>query len=102
RPTLYGALHPITRISRSSNHQKKKVDVVGPVCETGDCFIEDWPMNTVAAGDLVGIWGTGAYGIVSTSNYNSRLRPVEVLVDGNRFRVVRMRESRLDLIRGER
>ncbi len=101
RPTLYGALHPITPASRNQHQRTLKVDVVGPVCETGDCFVEDWPMKPVAPGNLLAIWGTGAYGSVATSNYNSRPRPVEVLVEGNRFRIIRRRESRHDLIRGE-
>jgi diaminopimelate decarboxylase len=77
------------------------VDVVGPVCETGDSFVQDWPLGEVAAGDLLVLWGTGAYGFVLASNYNRRPRAAEVLVDGKRFRVIRRRESRGDLVRGE-
>ena len=61
----------------------------------------DWPIGNVGAGDLLVIWGTGAYGFVSATNYNSRLRPPEVLVEGRRFRTIRRRESRADLTRGE-
>jgi diaminopimelate decarboxylase len=106
RPTLYDAVHPITPVrcangaAPSSTHASS-VDVVGPVCETGDCFLSDWPMGNVAPGDLLVLWGAGAYGFVEASNYNSRPRPAEVLVKGGSFRVVRKRESRLDLIRGE-
>ncbi len=101
RPALYGAIHPITPARRSSRAALRRATIVGPVCETGDCFLEDWPLPEIAAGDLLVIWGTGAYGMVLASNYNARLRPAEVLVDGSRFRVIRRRESRADLLRGE-
>ncbi len=102
RPALYGATHPITNaVRRNPATPSLRADVVGPVCETGDCFIQDWPLGEVAAGDLLVIWGTGAYGFVSSSNYNSRPRAAEVLVEGDRFRVIRRRESRADLIRDE-
>jgi diaminopimelate decarboxylase len=103
RPALYGAIHPITPARRAVtlNTPPERVDVVGPVCETGDCFVRDWPLGKVAAGDLLVIWVAGAYGSVLASNYNRRPRPAEVLVDGKRFRGVRRRESRSDLLRGE-
>jgi diaminopimelate decarboxylase len=102
RPALYGAIHPITKITRerdekSSNHQR--VDIVGPVCETGDCFLRDWPLGDVKAGDLLAIWGAGAYGMVQASNYNARCRPAEVLVDGKHFHLIRRRETQQDLLR---
>jgi diaminopimelate decarboxylase len=103
RPVLYGAVHPVTPAKRSPRSAKRRdlVDVVGPVCESGDCFVRDWPMGDVAAGDLLVLWGTGAYGFTLASNYNRRPRPAEVLVEGKRFRVVRRRESYADLVRGE-
>jgi diaminopimelate decarboxylase len=103
RPALYGAVHPVTVATRSPRRSRavERVDVVGPVCETGDCFVRDWPLEEVAAGDLLVLWGAGAYGFTLASNYNRRPRPVEVLVEGKRFRVVRRRESRADLVRGE-
>jgi diaminopimelate decarboxylase len=100
RPALYGATHPITRVRRRSG-ALARADIVGPVCESGDCFVQDWPLGKVAAGDLLVLWGAGAYGFVEASNYNSRPRPAEVLVEGKRFRVIRRRESRADLVRGE-
>jgi diaminopimelate decarboxylase len=100
RPALYDATHPITRAERASG-PKDRVDVVGPVCESGDAFLHDWPLGKVAPGDTLVLWGAGAYGTSQTSNYNSRPRPIEVLVDGNRARVIRRRESRADLVRGE-
>ena len=103
RPALYDAVHPITPAQRAPNTNRRRnlIDVVGPVCETGDCFLEDWPLGEVTAGDLLVMWGTGAYGFVEASNYNARPRPAEVLVEGSRFRVIRRRESRADLVRGE-
>jgi diaminopimelate decarboxylase len=102
RPALYGAVHPITKVVReTTSGRTRKVDVVGPVCETGDCLIHDWPLEEVRVGDLLVIWGAGAYGFVQASNYNARPRAAEVLVEGNRFRMIRRRESRNDLVRGE-
>jgi diaminopimelate decarboxylase len=103
RPALYGAVHPVTPVKKSARGSKarERVDVVGPVCETGDCFVRDWPLGEVAAGDLLVLWVAGAYGSSLASNYNRRPRPAEVLVEGDRFRIVRRRESRGDLVRGE-
>jgi diaminopimelate decarboxylase len=102
RPALYGAIHPITKIAREGmekNFGRKRVDIVGPVCETGDCFLRDWPLAEVKAGDLLAIWAAGAYGMVQASNYNARCRPAEVLVEGKRFRLIRRRETQNDLLR---
>lgn len=110
RPALYGAVHPITVAGRAAAGSREslqakrggiRADIVGPVCETGDCFLHDWPIEEVESGDLLAIWGTGAYGFVAASNYNSRPRPAEVLVEGRRFRIIRRRESRADLLHGE-
>jgi len=75
------------------------VDIVGPVCETGDCFLRDWPLGHVQAGDVLAIWTAGAYGMSLASNYNGRCRPAEALVEGRRYRVIRRRETRNDLLR---
>src|SRR6266852_1090126 len=101
RPALYGAIHPITRVTRESqNHfSQQRADIVGPVCETGDCFLHDWPLGKAKAGDVLAIWTTGAYGMSQTSNYNARYRPAEVLVHGSRYRVIRRREVQGDLLR---
>jgi diaminopimelate decarboxylase len=102
RPALYRAVHPVTPVSAQRvGAGAENVDVVGPVCETGDCFLRDWPLGEVSAGDLLVLWGAGAYGFVEASNYNSRPRPAEILVQGRRFHLIRRRESRSDLIRGE-
>lgn len=100
RPALYDATHPITRVKRASG-ALARADIVGPVCESGDCFLQDWPLGKVAPEDVLVLWGAGAYGTVQASNYNSRPRPAEILVEGNKTKVVRRRESRADLVRGE-
>ena len=100
RPALYGATHPITRARRDSSANVRS-DIAGPVCESGDCFLQDWPLGNVSPGDVLVLWGAGAYGTVQTSNYNSRPRPAEVLVSGRRAQMIRRRESRADLVRGE-
>jgi len=102
RPSLYGAIHPITKVTRDGKERKTKqqrADIVGPVCETGDCFLHDWPLGEVQAGDLLAIWGAGAYGMALASNYNARYRPAEVLVEGDSFRLIRRRETQEDLQR---
>ena len=101
RPALYDAIHCITPVKRATNANVERVDIVGPVCESGDFFLHDWPMEQVEAGDLLVIWSAGAYGFVESSNYNSRQRAAEVLVEGAKFRVVKRRETKDDLIRGE-
>jgi diaminopimelate decarboxylase len=103
RPALYQAIHPITPVIRNSNRNAAvaKADIVGPVCETGDCFLHDWLLELPKSGDLLVLWGAGAYGFAQSSNYNSRPRAAEVLVNKKQFKTVRRRESRADLIRGE-
>jgi diaminopimelate decarboxylase len=102
RPALYGAVHPITKVRQEGSKRdvpRHRVDVVGPVCETGDCFLHDWPLGEVRTGDVLAIWVAGAYGMAQASNYNARCRPAEVLVEGNRFRLIRRRETQDDLLR---
>jgi diaminopimelate decarboxylase len=102
RPALYSAIHPITKVRRAAKAGKvgrRRADIVGPVCETGDCFLRDWPIGEVHAGDLLAIWGAGAYGMAQASNYNARCRPAEVMVQGNQFRLIRRRETPDDLLR---
>jgi diaminopimelate decarboxylase len=102
RPALYGAVHSVTRVTRmrgNKNAPKRRVDIVGPVCETGDCFVRDWPLPDVQAGDVLAIWTAGAYGMSLASNYNGRCRPAEVLAEGTRYRLIRRRETRNDLLR---
>jgi diaminopimelate decarboxylase len=102
RPALYGAVHPITRLAREAGgekHSAERVDIVGPVCETGDCLIHDWPLGEVKPGDLLAIWVAGAYGMTQASNYNARTRPSEILIEGTRSKLVRRRETQADLLR---
>jgi len=102
RPALYGAVHPITRVIRrrgESDTPRSRADIVGPVCETGDCFLHDWPLGEVQEGEVLAIWTTGAYGMALASNYNGRCRPAEVLVKGKRARLIRRRETQKDLLR---
>jgi diaminopimelate decarboxylase len=103
RPALYGAVHPITKVTRNKGDRRdrQRVDIVGPVCETGDCFLRDWPLGTVQAGDVLAIWVTGAYGMSQASNYNARCRAAEVFVEGNKFRLIRRRETLRDLLQGQ-
>jgi diaminopimelate decarboxylase len=103
RPALYGAVHPITRVTRDKDDgpPRQRVDVVGPVCETGDCFLRDWPLGPVETGVVLAVWVAGAYGMSQASNYNARCRAAEVLVEGNRFRLIRKRETSRDLLRGQ-
>ncbi|HET9402322.1 MAG TPA: diaminopimelate decarboxylase [Candidatus Acidoferrales bacterium] len=107
RPALYSAVHPITRATRGDRAAATReshlttVAIAGPVCETGDVFLNSWPLPEVAAGDSLILWGAGAYGFTQSSNYNSRLRPAEILVEGARARVIRRRESRTDMLRAE-
>jgi diaminopimelate decarboxylase len=103
RPALYGAIHPITSVTRERGNAaaRKRVDIVGPVCESGDCFLHHWPLQKVKPGEVLAIWVAGAYGMAQTSNYNARCRPAEVLVEGKRYRVIRRRETQQDLMRGQ-
>jgi diaminopimelate decarboxylase len=102
RPALYGAVHPITAVEQKGRAGKTRtVAVVGPVCETGDVFLDAWPLGPVRPGDVLALWGAGAYGASMTSNYNSRPRPAEVMVDARRVHVIRKRETRRDIMRGE-
>jgi diaminopimelate decarboxylase len=100
RPALYSAHHEIVPL-RQREGATVKVDVVGPVCETGDFLARDREMQDVMPGDLLAVCTAGAYGFAQSSNYNARPRPAEVLVEGSTWRIVRRRESYEDLIRGE-
>ena len=83
RPALYQAIHPITPVTRRKSEIANVVaaDIVGPVCETGDCFLHDWSLELPKSGDLLVLWGAGAYGFAQASNYNSRPKPAEILVN---------------------
>ena len=99
RPTLYEAYHSIRPVDEASaSGPRRTVDVVGPVCETGDFLARDREMPELAAGDLVAVMSAGAYGAVQATTYNSRLLVPEVLVKGDRFHVVRPRQTYEELI----
>lgn len=100
RPSHYSAYHLIEAVTRRSP-ATSLVDVVGPVCESGDFFALDRELDDVGPGDLLVIYSAGAYGYAMASNYNARPRPAEVLVDGTRFAVVTTRETYEDLVRHE-
>ena len=99
RPSHYNAYHRIDAVHATPG--RTVADVVGPVCESGDFFAVDRELDDVAPGDLLVIRSAGAYGYVMASNYNSRPRPAEVMVDGDRWRVVAARETYDDLLRLE-
>jgi diaminopimelate decarboxylase len=103
RPALYGAHHEIVPVERTAagEQQNMVMDVVGPVCETGDFFARDRAMPDVQPGALVALLDTGAYAMSISSNYNSRGRAAEVLVDGKKVRLARRRETIEDQLRFE-
>jgi len=100
RPALYGSYQRIEPVG-PARPGVQRVDIVGPVCESGDFLAKDRSFPSVEEGDLVAVRSAGAYGFAMSSNYNGRPRAAEVLVRGDRFRVVRERESLEDLVRGE-
>jgi diaminopimelate decarboxylase len=103
RPALYEGHHEIVPLKEPSvDVVRGPVDVVGPVCESGDFFAQDRELPDMAAGERLALLSAGAYGFVMASNYNSRRLPAEILVDGDKAMVVRERQSWDDLIAGEK
>jgi diaminopimelate decarboxylase len=102
RPSLYGAHHDIVPVERRARTKTQQYDVVGPICETGDFFARERELPTLAEGDLIAILDAGAYGMSISSNYNTRMRAAEVLVDGSKARVVRKRETFKQVIANEK
>ncbi|MFY0678166.1 MAG: diaminopimelate decarboxylase [Neptuniibacter sp.] len=100
RPSLYSAYQEIVPVMLRETGDEKSWDLVGPVCETGDFLGKDRQMN-LEPGDLLAVCSAGAYGFVMASNYNSRGRPAEVMVDDNQYHLIRKRESLSDLVKGE-
>ncbi len=106
RPALYHSYHEIVPVCRGvcadgEAASTEKIDIVGPVCESGDFFALDREMPEVREGDLLAIMSAGAYGFVMASNYNSRPLPAEALVRGDRFALIRKRQTWKDLVRDE-
>ncbi len=100
RPALYSAYQEIVPVMLRESGEEKSWDLVGPVCETGDFLGKDRALN-LEPGDLLAVCSAGAYGFVMASNYNSRGRPAEVMVDDSQFHLIRKRETLADLVRGE-
>jgi len=100
RPSLYDAYHEIVPLTKSPS-KKVKMDVVGPICESGDFFAKDRALPIMKKGDLLAIMSAGAYGYVMSSNYNVRGRAPEIIVKGREFGVTKKRETFEDLIKGE-
>jgi len=99
RPSLYQAYHAVQPLTEKE--ATIMADVVGPVCESGDFFATDRLLPELHSGDYLAVMNAGAYGFVAASNYNSRPRAAEVLVEGSQFRTIREREGLEDLVRGE-
>ena len=100
RPSLYGAYHHIIPLTEK-NGETVVADVVGPICETGDVIAKGRELPPLKEGDYIAVLSAGAYGFTMASNYNSRPRPAEVMVEGDSFRVIRQRETLSDLIARE-
>jgi diaminopimelate decarboxylase len=113
RPTLYESYHfiwpenpaaaslPPSRLSTTRTAGDEKVDVVGPICESGDYLAKGRALPQTKRGDLLAVFTAGAYGFAMSSNYNNRPRAAEVLVDGDTFKVIRRRETYEDLVAPE-
>ena len=101
RPALYHSYHEIVPVKETRSERESKIDIVGPVCESGDFFALDRDMPELHEDDLLAIMSAGAYGFVMASNYNSRRLPSEVLVRGDKFALIRQRQTWEDLASGE-
>ena len=101
RPALYQSYHEIVPVREPDDKAREAVDVVGPVCESGDFFAQDRELPPASEGDLLALMSAGAYGFAMASNYNSRPLPAEVLVQGDRCSLIRRRQAIEDLVRDE-
>jgi diaminopimelate decarboxylase len=101
RPSHYGGYHAIERVDARAPRPPEVVDVVGPICETGDFLARDRALECPEPGELLAVRAVGAYGFAMASNYNGRLRPAECLIEGDQALLVRRRETLEDLVRGE-
>jgi diaminopimelate decarboxylase len=102
RPAMYDAYHEVVPLQRDTSRRALKADIVGPVCESADCFARDRTLQEVGEGEYVAFLSAGAYGFVMANRYNGRLLPAEVLVHGSSFELVKARESFEQMIAGER
>ncbi|WP_130472685.1 diaminopimelate decarboxylase [Candidatus Magnetaquicoccus inordinatus] len=101
RPALYGAYHTLLPVERRFGQEERVADVVGPICESGDFFAHDRLLPPFQEGDLLAVRSAGAYGFTMSSNYNTRPRVAEVMVRGDRFAVVRQRETIAQILANE-
>lgn len=101
RPAFYDSYHRVEPVSEADSRTSRTVDIVGPVCESGDFLARDRDFPEVSSGDLLAVFSAGAYGFVMSSNYNARPRAAEVLVSGEKYAEIRKRESLEDMMRGE-
>ncbi len=102
RPAMYEAYHEIVPVTRDTARPALKADIVGPICESGDCFAKDRTLQAVGEGELVAFMSAGAYGYTMASRYNTRAMAAEVLVSGSRFELVNARETFESMIAGEK
>ena len=93
RPSIYQAYHHIQPVQKFDDRNEMVADVVGPICESGDYLARDREITESKSGELLAVMSAGAYGMVMTSNYNARRRPAEILVDGDKYSVIRSRET---------
>lgn len=101
RPAFYSAHHEISPVNLQGERESLRADIVGPICESGDFLAKNREIPAVTPGEYLAVFSAGAYGFSMASNYNSRRRPAEVLVEGHAFRIIRKRETYEDLMRGE-
>jgi diaminopimelate decarboxylase len=101
RPALYQSYHEIVPVQEPAGGERESVDVVGPVCESGDFFAQDRELPPMKQDDLIALMSAGAYGFTMASNYNSRPLPAEALVDGDRVSLIRRRQTMADMVREE-
>jgi diaminopimelate decarboxylase len=102
RPAMYDAYHELVPLTRDSTRPALKADIVGPICESGDCFAKDRTLQTVGEGEILAFMSAGAYGYTMASRYNTRAQAAEVLVSGARFELVNARETFETMIAGEK
>jgi diaminopimelate decarboxylase len=102
RPAMYESYHEIVPVHRDSSRRALVADVVGPICESGDCFAKDRQVQEVGEGELVALMSAGAYGYAMANRYNARSLPAEVLVQGSSFELINARESFEQTIAGEK
>ena len=101
RPAFYDSFHRIEPVRGGGSESREVVDIVGPICESGDFLARDRSFPEVSAGELLAVFSAGAYGFVMSSNYNTRPRAAEVLVSGERYCEIRARETLEDLLKAE-